>query len=77
LRFFSAAGKSDVDSATEHFLADAEMTGGIAHELHELRRGNLRFAARLALGVERGAQERSSWRHQALPPDIGTQEKYP
>src|SRR6185369_349092 len=59
------AGKSDVDGATEHFLADAEMIGGIAHEFHELRRGNFRFAPRLALGVERGAQEghRSDTRH--------------
>ncbi len=52
-----AAGETDIDRAAQHVLADAKMSRGVAHDLHEFRRGGLRLAARLALGVERGAQK--------------------
>ncbi len=39
-------------------MVDAELLRGLAHPLHEVRRGELRLTALLALRVERGAQER-------------------
>jgi hypothetical protein len=56
LRFFSPPEKPTL-SAPQHVLADAELARGVTHDLHEFGRGGFRLAARLALRVERGAQE--------------------
>src|SRR5581483_9128831 len=55
---FLTAGETDIDRASQHLLADAEMACRIAHALHEFRRRQFTLSARLALGVECGAQER-------------------
>src|SRR5229473_1919155 len=53
-----AAREADIHRPAQHVLVDAELLRGLAHPLHEVRRGELRLTALLALRVERGAQER-------------------
>src|SRR5712691_3702411 len=53
-----AAGKADVDRPAQHLRLDSEPLRDLPYPLHELRGGKLRLAALLALGVDRGAQER-------------------
>ena len=53
-----AAGEADIDRPAQHLLVDAELLGGLAHPLHEVRGGEFGLAAMLALRVERGAQKR-------------------
>src|SRR5271169_4652478 len=53
-----AAGKADIDRSAQHLLLDAELARDSAHLFEKLRRRQLRFAALLALRVERGAQKR-------------------
>ena len=53
-----AAGEADVERALHEVLADFEHRGRLVDLLHEGRRRQLGFAARAALRVEGGAQER-------------------
>src|SRR6476659_4573184 len=52
-----AAGKADIDAAAEHILVDAELARDLVHAFHELGHQQFGLAARLALRVERRAQE--------------------
>src|SRR4051794_1522173 len=54
---FLAAGKPDIDTAAEHVLVDPELARDLVHALHELGHQEFGLAARLALRVERRAQE--------------------
>ena len=58
LRFFSPPEKPTLTARRSISWLDAEMGRGLAHPLHEIRRREFALAARLALRVERGAQER-------------------
>src|ERR1700722_1258604 len=50
----AAAGEADIARAAQHVLVDRELRRRLAHPLHEFWRRQLLFAARLALGIERG-----------------------
>ena len=52
-----AAREADVDRALEHLGVDVELARLLADQLEEVGGADLVLAARLALGVERGAQE--------------------
>src|ERR1700710_336337 len=56
-RFFSPPGKATFDAAPEHVLRDVQRSRDLAHLLQKVRRRKFAFAARLALRIERGAQE--------------------
>ena len=52
-----AAGEADIQRPAQHLGIDLQLCRLLAHEAQELRRGQLRFPARLAHGVGGGAQE--------------------
>ncbi len=54
---FLTARETGVDGAFQHVGIDLQRLGLFAHDLQEVRRAHLFFAARLALGVHGGAQE--------------------
>src|SRR5258705_3231878 len=69
-----AAGESDIDRPAQHLLVDVELLRRLAHPLEEVGRRQLRLAALLALGVERGAQERHVGDAGNLEPLLKSQE---
>jgi hypothetical protein len=52
-----AAGEADIDAAAKHVLRNVEGFCHFTDFLEEIRGGIFALAARLALGVQRGAQE--------------------
>ena len=57
LRFFSPPEKPSLTGAAQHALVDVEKLRLLLDQLHELHRVELRLAAVLAHGVERGLEE--------------------
>ena len=56
-----AAGEADIERALQHLFADLQRGGLLAHQLEHAHGVEFAFAARAALGVERGLEEVHAW----------------